>query len=206
MRTALFSVAAALLLSRCTGCSEQCSGDNQGAETCPCSSDQDCTTRLGAVLLCVEGACAVADPPEAETELARCNADGSCVEGQGCGVDDLCLPAPRCQRVDVDLTFRLEGDTSGPVAASRDDCQHEWSAAVAGGEAFTATLTIDLAGNIEATGCTSGHWFAGDRVGELLCDGVTWALAPSDVRACVGAGCAPACVLVGDSERVRVCP
>lgn len=207
MRTAalVFCAAVSAMMSGCAGCSEECSGDNQGAETCPCGSDQDCSTRLGTVLLCVEGACAVADPPAADPELGRCNADGECAEGLGCGIEDICFVAPTCQRIDVALRFRIDEDTEGPITATRDDCEHSWSAS-AGAQSFEATLDIDLDGTVQADGCTTGHWFAADRVGELLCEGVTWAIAPEDVTTCVGAACPATCTLVGDSERVRVCP
>ena len=194
-----------LLVSGCAGCSERCSGGNQGAETCPCSSDQDCGTKLGTVLLCVEGECTVKDPPPAAVELSRCDADGACGEGFGCGGEDFCFVAPTCQRIDVDLTFRLPDGATGPVTAVRTDCEHTWSAD-AGADSLSTTLDIDLQGNIQADACTSGHWFAGDRVGELLCDGITWVLAPVDVNTCLGAGCPSECVLVGASERLRVCP
>lgn len=196
------------LPSACAGCSEECSGDNQGAETCPCGSDQDCTTKLGTVLLCVDGACAVADPPDAPSDLGVCDGNGECGAGQACGIDDTCFAAPRCQRIDVDLQFKNgEGDT-GDVTSTLNDCSHTWSveAGVDGGGSFTATFTIDLAGDlVDLAGCEEGHWFPADRMGELVCGGVRWAISAAEprVNTCV-LDCAAPCELIGES--VGVCP
>jgi hypothetical protein len=190
----------------CAGCSEECSGDNQGAETCPCASDQDCTTNLGTVLLCVEGACAVADPPAAAPLLGACDDEGQCGAGQACGIDDICFAAAQCQRIEVPLAFRNGDGDTGTVTASVDDCTHTWSVAAGAGGSFDATFTINLDGDlVDLEGCDQGHWFAADRVGELTCEGVRWAIAAVEppVNTCV-LDCAAPCELIGES--VGVCP
>lgn len=202
----LAGAALAALHGGCAGCSEECSGENQGAETCPCASDQDCTTALGTVLLCVDGACAVRDPPAAEPELGACDADGQCGAGRACGIDDICFAAARCQRIEVPLQFRNAAGDTGTVTASVDDCTHSWSVDAGGGGSFSATFDINLEGDlVELSGCEQGHWFAADRVGELVCDGVRWAIAAADppVTTCV-VDCAAPCERIG--EAVGVCP
>lgn len=205
----VFAAAAAAAIAvpgGCAGCSEECSGDNQGAETCPCASDQDCTTKLGTVLLCVEGACAVDDPPSADPALGQCDADGQCGAGQSCGIDDTCFAAPRCQRIEVPLVFRNAGGDTGDVTSSVDDCTHTWSVDAGGGGSFSATFDINLDGDlIELGGCDTGHWFPADRMGELVCGGVRWAISAAEpaVSTCVN-NCAAPCELLG--EAVGVCP
>jgi hypothetical protein len=197
----------AATLPGCAGCSEECSGDNQGAEACPCASDQDCTTKLGTVLLCVEGACAVEDPPAAPAELGSCDADGQCGNGLACGIDDICFAAPRCQRIEVDLAFRNAAGDTGSVTSSVNDCTHTWLVDAGGGGSFSATFDINLDGDlVELQGCDEGHWFAADRVGELVCGGVRWAISAAGepaVSTCVN-NCAAPCALIG--EAVGVCP
>lgn len=203
----LAGAAVAALDGGCAGCSEECSGDNQGAETCPCASDQDCTTKLGTVLLCVEGACAVEDPPAAAPELGACDADGQCGAGRACGIDEICFAAARCQRIEVPLVFRnADGDTGTVTAGGVDDCTHTWTVDAGGGGSFSATFDINLDGDlVELSGCDEGHWFTADRVGELVCGGVRWAVSAAEppVSTCVG-NCAAPCELLG--ETVGVCP
>lgn len=203
MRTLLFHPAAfalawATLLPGCAGCSDECAGNNQGAEGCPCGSDQDCAALSGAELLCLRGACTVQEPPTVLPDVGPCDADGACGEGLGCGIDGDCFPAPACQRIDVPLTFHLEGGATGPVVASRADCEHTWS--TDGAASFA--VRINLEGNI--TGGCEGHWFAAARVGELSCAGNIMAVAPADVAACVACElCEP---VAGSQLGVAVCP
>jgi hypothetical protein len=203
-------------LDACKGCSSECTGPkNQGAETCPCSSDQDCTTRLGIVLLCVDGTCTKGNPDDVPGPACTANAD--CGAGQACGIDQFCLPAPKCERIDASTTAPISARVAGAAAgvavtATRDDCNHTWSA-TSGASSMNVGVSIDLNGTMTVTdnggdGCTGGDWFAPQRMGELDCGSTTWAIGASDViaHACVGSAECTACgaTLVGNN--VGVCP
>lgn len=214
LRHVVFSVlclASTLALARCAGCSEECSGENQGAEGCPCGSDQDCTTRLGAILLCVEGACEAGDPPDAPGTDGACTTDDDCGAGQACGVDDICLAAPACQRIEAGLQYRLDLDTTGNVTNAVDGCVHTWTVDEPALGPWEASFTIALDGTMTFQGespCTQGRWFAGRRLGAVRCEGLIWAVGPPDVvaKACVAQDCGPACQDLGDGDGVGVCP
>ncbi len=199
-------------LARCSGCSQECAGDNAGSAGCSCGSDQDCTTRLGKVLLCVDGTCAQGDPEDAPGDA--CAADADCGGGEACGIDGICLPAPSCQRIDVALQAHKNGGALGAdVTAARDDCAHDWQAEVSG-ESFHVTFTLDLSGDMKdfsdpgGGGCTAGHWSAGDRVGEILCGVNVFAVGPADVVPCflaTGACDVGTCRAVAGDTEVGVC-
>jgi hypothetical protein len=195
----------ALALAQCAGCSEECSGDARGADGCPCSSDQDCTTRLGAVLLCTDGTCVVGDPPDAPGAFGACTDDADCGAGLACGVDEICVAAPRCQRIEVALQTRAADGSSEAVDASLAGCTHAWTLR---GSSITADVDLDgvmQIGNVSGAACTAGRWFAGQRVGEIVCGGESFAIGPPAVvgRACVG-DCGAQCTLLGVA--VGVCP
>jgi hypothetical protein len=193
--TSALCALATLCLARCAGCSEECGGKNAGAEGCPCASDQDCTTRLGSVLLCVDGNCQVGDPEDVFTGLDECGVDGDCAAGEACGADGFCEPAPACQRIEIDLKARRGVEPLVNVTRALDGCSHTWS--VVG--AWSADFEIDLGGDIafSAGACTAGSWRAGSRFGTLTCDGETWVVGPEDAIADV-------CVL--DGGVVGACP
>jgi hypothetical protein len=220
VRLSLFVLALGAILGPggCAGCSEQCSGDKQGSETCPCASDQDCTTRLGTVLLCTQGTCTRGDPPDSAGKA--CNGDGDCGAGEACGIDGTCAAAPSCQRIDsvsADTTtpvlkFTLATGETGDVNTARQDCVHHWAATSGAGDVLNVDVTIDLDGAMTVTdhggaGCSAGHWFAGRRIGAITCGATVWAIAPVEESAavCVGGGCDAACEQLGDTT-VGVCP
>jgi hypothetical protein len=163
-----------VLPSSCAGCSEECRDTKQGSEGCPCSTDQDCTTRLGEVLLCGdEGVCGPADPPDAPAEA--CDNDGDCGDGELCGLG-LCSPAPACQRIDTERMRAREraGATLNPTfdaAVSREGCNHEIVFGNAPGQAIFELIQIHpRTGALIAAGdCTDGAWFAGMRAGVFQC-------------------------------------
>ena len=213
MRVALILSACTLLclsLARCTGCSAQCTGQNLGSAGCPCASDQDCTTRQGTVLLCVDGNCVEGNPDDAAGG-APCATSDACPAGQACGFDGVCLPAPTCQRIDAPLGFTVVNGAgnvveTGSLTATRADCAHTWSATSTAHGSIAATVAVDLDGNITATGdCAFGHWFAGARVGSLTCSADTWAVSPADVAVCLAcdAGCAAS---LDGAGTFAVCP
>jgi hypothetical protein len=172
----------------CNGCSPQCQGEQRPAG-CPCQSDQDCTTKGGVVLLCTTGTCKAGNPPDAPG--THCTTDAQCKAGEACGVDDVCLPAPKCQRVDdasAPLSFVAEpSGATGPLAsATQADCRHTWSATARDASSFAVDVTIGLDGAMTVTDhgsvppCTGGAWRAGARVGELDCGATTWFIGPAD--------------------------
>ncbi|HEY4219848.1 MAG TPA: hypothetical protein VGO62_00865, partial [Myxococcota bacterium] len=152
----------------CSGCSAQCQGVAAGSENCGCQSDQDCTTKNGLVLLCIDGTCTRGDPDDVPGSACGGSSGagtGTCPAGQSCGIDNICLPAPRCERVDeaaAPLSFRTSNGDSGTVTASRDDCTHHWQAGP-----FNGDVAIALDGTITATpggGSCTGTWSASDRL------------------------------------------
>lgn len=207
---ALTVLALPLALARCAGCSEECSGRQQGSEGCPCQTDQDCTT-LGAVLLCAEGSCAPGDPPDASGHDA-CDADADCGQGEACGADGSCQPAPACQRLEIsELVVRTQVGAA-TVVSSAEVAPSE----VAGSPQADCGLSIEIAdpavavagyfgrdGTLTATGCT-GRWFAAHRAGLLRC-GELHAVSAPGVTTCVGDECDAAGCRVLEGE-MGVCP
>jgi hypothetical protein len=180
---AFFAVALlfVVLPSSCAGCSEECRDTKQGSEGCPCSTDQDCTTRLGEVLLCgEEGVCAPGDPPDAPAD--GCDNDGDCGDGELCGLGQ-CSPAPECQRIDVtSLRARVrDGAVFQPgidATVSEQGCVHE---VTAGTRQFTMELIHPRTGALTADGaCTAGAWFAAMRAGVFRCDAAVLILADGE--------------------------
>ncbi len=228
---ALLVVMLAVALSRCAGCREECAGQRQGSEGCPCQHDQDCTT-LGAVLLCVEGTCAPGDPPDAAGQTT-CDDDAACGTTDACAADGTCQPAPSCQRLEPaePLTARARDTGSGCTTDGDCDvgtcdgtsCSSVTSTATVQAASVTAApssdcgVTVAVAdptlsatgyfmrdGELVSNDCT-GAWFAAHRVGYLQCDGVTVALSPTGVATCVGTECGGGgCRALGGG--VGVCP
>ena len=169
--TVVSCTAWALVASSCAGCSEECSDTKQGSEGCPCSSDQECTTRLGEVLLCQEGVCKPGDPPDAPAQ--SCEQDADCGNGERCGLG-LCSPAPSCQRLDVErLSVRMHnGAVLNPardIAVTRDQCAHNF---VSDDVTFTADSIHPATGVATVAGdCDAGGWFASKRAGVFSCGG-----------------------------------
>lgn len=158
--------------SGCAGCSEQCGGANQGSAGCPCSSDQDCTTRLGEVLLCgTDGTCAPGDPEDAAAQ--DCASDAECGAGELCTADGVCALAPSCQRIDVEevrVRTMLGAAVINPTEAgalTRDGCAHAL---------VTPTLSVTLdaisprdGAAVVAGQCSRGAWFAAAQAGVMVC-------------------------------------
>lgn len=207
----LACLALALALARCAGCAEECQGQLQGSQGCPCQTDQDCTT-VGAVLLCAAGTCAPGDPPDTHGDDA-CDVDGDCAEGAACAADGTCQPAPACQRIEVgELATRalVAGQpvvstavvTPSDVAgAPQADCGVNLAVVE---PAMTAAGYFSRDGALTADGCT-GQWFAAHRAGFLVCGASSVALSAPGVATCIGTECdAPGCREVGGN--VGVCP
>lgn len=163
-----------VLVQSCAGCSEECRDTTQGAaEGCPCQSDQDCATRLGEVLMCQEGACSPADPPDAAAD--SCNADSDCGDGELCGLGT-CSPAPQCQRIDVGSMNQRRLTTDGvlqgggEVTVSRDGCSHTIEGDFLEARDLTVTDISPKNGAADVSGdCSTGRWFAGMRAGVFQC-------------------------------------
>jgi hypothetical protein len=181
---AFFAVALlfVVLPSSCAGCSEECRDTKQGSEGCPCSTDQDCTTRLGEVLLCgEEGVCAPGDPPDAPAD--GCDNDGDCGDGELCGLGQ-CSPAPECQRIDV-TSLRASVWAGGifqpavDASIARTGCAHS---VTAGALEFTMDQIHPRTGAVFATGSCEGsaEWFAPFRAGVLRCDTAVLILADGE--------------------------
>lgn len=202
-------------LARCAGCSEQCSGLQQGSEGCPCQHDQDCTT-LGEVLLCSDGACAPGDPPDAPGQTT-CDDDGDCGTTEACAADGSCQPAPACQRLEPGAPLAARARDTGSGCTTDDDCdvgtcdgtscsavtgnanvtgadvtaapQADCGVTIAVAEpALSATGYFTRDGELVSGDCT-GAWFAAHRAGYLQCGGVTVALSVAGVATCVGSEC-----------------
>ena len=198
-------------LARCAGCSEECTGLRWGSETCPCQTDQDCTT-VGAVLLCTNGACAPGDPPDVHGD-DPCDDDDDCGTGSACAADATCQPSPACQRIELGelATRALDGaDTvisSATVAPSDVDGAPQADCGVTVDveePAMSTTGFFARGGALTATGCT-GQWFAAHRAGFLVCGGASVALSAPGVTTCIGAACDVAgCREIGGN--MGVCP
>ena len=218
-------------LARCAGCSEECAGQRQGSEGCPCQTDQDCTT-VGAVLLCVDGSCTPGDPPDAHGP-SPCEDDTICAATEACAADATCQPAPACQRLEPNgaLTTRARDTTGGCAidddcdvgACSASACQPVLSTATIAAATVDAApqadcgMAIDIAepavsatgffardGELTAAGCT-GRWFAAHRAGFVDCGGQVVALSAPNVTTCIG----PECTTGGCralSDEMGVCP
>lgn len=207
----LACLALVLALARCAGCSEECAGQRQGSEGCPCQADQDCTT-VGAVLLCTNGACAPGDPPDTHGDV-NCESDADCGTGTACAADATCQPAPSCQRIEVgELATR--GLVGGqPVVSSAEVAPSEVDGApqadcglsiVVLDPAMSATGYFSRDGELNATACT-GQWFAAHRVGFLVCGAASVALSAPGVASCIGTECdVGGCREIGGN--VGVCP
>ncbi len=221
----------ALTLTRCAGCSEECSGRQRGSEGCPCQVDQDCTT-FGTVLLCAEGVCAPGDPPDAPGHEA-CDDDDACGSSGSCAADGTCQPAPACQRLEPPAALSARARDTGSGCTTSDDCDvgtcDGTSCSAVASTASVSAATVDeapqgdcgltiavaapsvsmtgyfnRAGELVSDAC-EGAWFAAHRAGYLECDGVTVALSASDVVTCVGNECGEGgCRALGGG--IGVCP
>ncbi len=218
-------------LARCAGCSEECSGQRQGSEGCPCQADQDCTT-VGAVLLCTEGACAPGDPEDVHGP-SLCDDDAVCAATEACAADGTCQPAPACQRIEpsVALATRARDLAGGCVtdndcdvgSCSANACQPVLSTAtlaaatVDGAPQADCGVAISVAdpavsatgffardGALTGAGCT-GRWFAAYRAGFIACAGRVVALSEASVTTCIGPECATGGCRALASE-MGVCP
>jgi hypothetical protein len=204
LRSLLAVAVFAMALVDCAGCSEECSGLKAGSPGCPCSTDQDCSTQLGAVLLCADGACADGDPPDAPGNVA-CSGDGDCASGEACGGDGTCAPAPTCQRLTgVTLHAATAGATPEPVGPTVQDCRHLFDFSAPAVTASVARIRLDGTAELENQACAEGRWFAAYRVGRFVCGGAVIAVSPTGLRPCVGADCGAGCDQPPDAD-VGVC-
>jgi hypothetical protein len=183
-------------LARCAGCSEECSGTRAGAPECPCSSDQDCSTQLGTVLICSDqGVCVEGDPDDVPGVL-DCSANTDCPDGEACGGDGFCATAPECQRLSGEGVLYVSVVEGGAVSAAPievDGCAHSFQLQNPLINVGIEQIKID--GDMEfalGVDCQDGHWFAPFRLGRFVCNDVTIAVM-ADVDGatpCVGDDCA----------------